>query len=79
MLTDVETHHGEVIVRLGAVAKGLYFLLQRFYHLLGVFEASTTQGIEQTIITELLPLRILCLIKTIGIDEQRTILHAQQT
>ena len=72
--TDVETHHCEVIVRLGAVAKGLYFLLQRFYHLLDAFKASTSQGIKQTIIAELLLLRILCFIKTVGIDEQWTIL-----
>ncbi len=54
---------------------GLYFLLQRFYHLLSVFEASTSQGIEQTIISELLLLRIFSLIKTVSIDEQRTILN----
>ena len=76
ILTDVDTHHREVIVRLGTVAVGLYFLLHRFYHLLGVFEVGTSQDFEQTIIAELLLLRILCLIKTVGIDKQQAILNA---
>ena len=76
ILTDLDTHHREVIVGLGTVAIGLYFLLQRFYHLTGVFKVGTSQDFEQTIIAELLLLRILCLIKTVGIDKQQTILNA---
>ena len=47
-----DTHHREVIVRLGARAEGLYLLLHRFYHLLGAFEVGTSQGSEQAIVAE---------------------------
>ena len=69
-----DTHHREVIVRLGARAEGLYHLLHRFYHLLGAFEVGTSQGSEQAIVAEPLLLEILSLIQSVGIDEQRPIL-----
>lgn len=47
-----DTHHREVIVRLGARTEGLYLLLHRFYHLLGAFEVGTSQGSEQAIVAE---------------------------
>ena len=47
-----DTHHREVIVRLGARAEGLYLLLHRFYHLLSAFEVGTSQGSEQAIVAE---------------------------
>ena len=47
-----DTHHREVIVRLGARAEGLYLLLHRFYPLLGAFEVGTSQGSEQAIVAE---------------------------
>ena len=47
-----DTHHREVIVRLGARAEGLYLLLHRFYHLLGAFEVGASQGSEQAIVAE---------------------------
>lgn len=69
-----DTHHREVIVRLGARAEGLYLLLHRFYHLLGAFEVGTSQGSEQAIVAEPLLLGILSLVQSVGIDEQRPIL-----
>ena len=57
-----DTHHREVIVRLGARAEGLYLLLHRFYHLLGAFEVGTSQGSEQAIVAEPLLLGILSLV-----------------
>ena len=47
-----DTHHREVIVRLGARTEGLYLLLHRFYHLLSAFEVGTSQGSEQAIVAE---------------------------
>ena len=69
-----DTHHREVIVRLGARAEGLYLLLHRFYHLLGAFEVGTSQGSEQAIVAEPLLLGILSLVQSVSIDEQRPIL-----
>ena len=69
-----DTHHREVIVRLGARAEGLYLLLHRFYNLLGALEVGTSQGSERAMVDEQLLLGILSLVQSVGIDEQRPIL-----
>ncbi len=48
-LAQADAHHREVIVWLGTMTESLCLLLQRFYHLLGILEVGTSQGIEQTI------------------------------
>ena len=51
----------------------LYFLAQHLNGLLTTLKGHRLQNVEQALVGELFLLAVLCLVKTVGIDEQRTV------
>ena len=69
-----QAHHGEVVVGFGTITVLLDFGLQSLDDLLGGVEVSVAQDVEQAVVAELLLLRVLGFVESVGIDEERTAL-----
>ena len=73
-LFDVDTHHGEVVVGLGAGAVFLDLGGEGLDDLMGGVETGVAEDAEQAVVAKLLLLAVLGLVQAVGIDEEGMVL-----
>ena len=69
-LTHVDTEHGEVVVRFGAVTMCLHHCSHFLNHLFGLGVLCLAQLLYHALFAKLLLLGVFGLVETIGIEEQ---------